>query len=154
MKSEKHFSIKDGKVISDTHFVCVLPYLTDDNGVIVSIGTDENGNTLKSAIDKEDSSIVSSAKNLLTALEFSEENLSDSTRWKFLGSVILTSDVPVKHFLWAFNMRSVENEKVKMSNIAIALDTVNDTKESLLMSSFFMLFMQIYKKEFQDGRNA
>lgn len=151
MKNENHFEIKDGKVFSDTHFVCVLPYVLDENGVIISIGVDENDNSLKAPIEKSDSSIIFSAKKLLSDYDFEENILADSTRWKFLGSVKLSEEVNVKHFLWAFNAKEANNEKVKMSNISLALDTTSEIKESILITSFFMLFMQIYRKEFQNN---
>jgi hypothetical protein len=148
--------LENDVVSANSHVVCVLPYFLDENRSIVSIGVvPESEKMLKGYVKKNDSSILFRAKQTLEDQIGEIELLKESTRWKYLGNFIPIEDVNVKCFIFAVNMTGIETQKIQIAEVQELLDESKENRESVLISSFFLLFMQIYRQDLiEDGGNS
>ena len=160
---------KDG--IQAVHFekacVCVLAYTLDAQGVIESIGIVkeknphfESGfseNLIMGTVETDDTSLLQRAM-----IELKEEGgieVTTSTKWLYLGEIYTSKVSPDPVYLFAVNVtgenletpkgdKSGEEEIISFSLLPVQEALANN--DSILLSSFFKLFMQIYQKEIKS----
>jgi 8-oxo-dGTP pyrophosphatase MutT (NUDIX family) len=148
----------------DNPGVAVIAYNFDDNGVLSEIGIVkeknphfEGGfteNIVLGTVENDDTSLLKRA-----ALKLKEEGgveVADISKWSYLGEVYCSKVSPDPLHLFAVDVTGAKMEKptgdgkevifsFEMTPIPKALEL----KDSILLASFFKLFMQIYKKDFK-----
>jgi 8-oxo-dGTP pyrophosphatase MutT (NUDIX family) len=146
--------------------VAVIAYTVDPNGVLNEIGLVKEKNPhfdsgysesiIMGAVEKDDSSLLQRA-----ASELKEEGgieLSDTSKWFYLGEVYMTKMSPDPIHLFAADVSGITpqhpNGDGKEDIYSFSLKPVQqglEIKDSLLYTAFFKLFMQIYKKDFKPS---
>jgi 8-oxo-dGTP pyrophosphatase MutT (NUDIX family) len=147
--------------------VAVIAYTLDVNGVISEIGIVkeknphfEEGyseNIIMGAVESEDTSLLQRAM-----IELKEEGgaeVLDSLKWSFLGEVYTSKISPDPIYMFAVNLSSIVLEKPKgeigsdekiLSFTMMPVQEALSKADSVLLSAFFKLFMQIYQKEIKS----
>jgi 8-oxo-dGTP pyrophosphatase MutT (NUDIX family) len=148
----------------DEACVAVIAYTLDANGMIQNIGIVkeknphfESGyseNIVMGAVEKEDTSLLQRAM-----IELKEEagiELNDSLKWKYIGEIYTTKISPDPIYLFSVNATNVEREQPKGDNggieqiISFSFIPPNEAlkmSDSIVLSAFFKLFMQLYQKD-------
>lgn len=162
---------KDGiKAVKYPHpAVAVIAYTLDANSVLTHIGIVKEKNPhfdsgysesiIMGAVEKSDTSLLQRA-----ASELKEEGgieLSDTTKWFYLGEVYMTKASPDPLHVFSANVTGVTlgkpqgdgKEEIYSFQLRPAQDAL-EIKDSLLYTAFFKLFMQLYKKDFKPSTNT
>ena len=125
--------------------VCVLPFYLE-NGIITKLGTRKDGNIISCELNvDEDTSLLLRAMILLKEEVGAEIN--DSTSWIYLDS--LKTDSKSNFYVFGVKIPTDMEHDSKNFSMIDAKEAVN-FRDSILIASFFKLFMNIYKKEIND----
>lgn len=147
--------------------VAVIAYTLDENGVINEIGIVkeknphfEQGfsqNVIMGTVESDDTSLLQRAM-----IELKEEGgaeVLDSLKWSFLGELYTSKISPDLIYMFAVNLTGTSLEKPKgdpgtsekiLSFTMTPVQQALDSSDSITMSIFFKLFMQIYQKEIKS----
>jgi len=155
---------KDGHEVVkfDNPGVGVICYEIDQNGVISTIGIVKETNTLfddgfsenivMGTVEAEDTSMLERAMK-----ELKEEaglEVTDSSKWSYLGDLYTSKISPDPIYLFAVNVSGMtpqppvgDGEEKIISFSMIPSQDILKIGDSILLASFFKLFMKIYSKE-------
>lgn len=149
--------------------VIILPYLTDDSKLPVSVGVLNEKNTLRDGgfsitvvsgrSDEDDSSFLETAKR-----ELKEEtgfDVTDNSKWFFLGSVTSSKLVDCEHPCFAVDLTGIKGGEAKTDGsdsekksefIFIPSNDIVKTKDVFIPALFLKLFkyvvgMDIYNRD-------
>lgn len=145
----------------DNPAVGVICYEMDQNGVISTIGIVKEKNPhfdsgysesiIMGTVENNDSSMLERAMK-----ELKEEaglEVLESTKWSYLGELLTSKISPDPIYLFAVNVSGMtpqvpsgDGEENIISFSMVPAKDLN-TKDSVVLSSFFKLFLKIYNKE-------
>ena len=156
-------------VIPNRDSVIILPYLTDESNLPISVGVLNEKNPFREGgfsitvvsgrSDEEDSSFLETAKR-----ELKEEtgfDVDDNSKWFFLGSVTSSKLVDTEHPCFAVNVTGIKkgvaktdgSESEKESEfVFIPSNDIVKTKDVFIPALFLKLFkyvvgMDVYNRE-------
>jgi len=144
--------------------IAVLPYTVDQNGVLREIGIVKeknphfplgySENIIMGTVENSDTSLLKRAMIELNeegGLDVGEDKVE---RWSFLGDINTTKISPDPIYVFAVNVSSITPQAQTQDKdeelYSFSLKPVKDALEfgdTLLVSSFFKLFLQIYNKD-------
>lgn len=155
---------KDGHEVVkfDNPGVGVICYEIDQNGVISTIGIVKETNAhfdsgfseniVMGTVEVEDTSMLERAMK-----ELKEEaglEVTDSSKWSYLGDLYTSKVSPDPIYLFAVNVSGMtpqppagDGEEKIISFSMIPSQDILKIGDSILLASFFKLFMKIYSKE-------
>lgn len=157
---------KDGfhAIKNKNSVVAVLLYTLDENELLDKIGVVIEKNPhfpegtytgmIMGNVESDDPSLLSRAKQ--EALEEAGYDVSDKTRWDFLGEIYTSKLFPESIYCYAADITGLEGSKPKgdgsrnEEGIKFSLLSLNKARkvpDSILQSCFFRLFSKLYKNQ-------
>ena len=150
-------------VCSKTMTIAVLPYTTDEHGMVAEIGLLSEPNYFRpellsdtlitGTVDYEDDSLLLAAMREL--MEEGGFNVEDQDRWLFLGTLYIYKDSDKMIPVFAVNVTDIKQEEAegdgseKEKNAKLNMVDVREgiaCDESLVLSAFLRLFNYMYAK--------
>jgi|688.fasta_scaffold165048_5 8-oxo-dGTP pyrophosphatase MutT (NUDIX family) len=148
--------------------VAVIVYTLDANGVIKEIGVVKEKNphfqegftenVIMGTVEAEDTSLLERAM-----IELKEEagvEILDSLKWSFLGEIYTSKISPDPIYMFSVNATGASissptgdgtgTEKILSFELLPASEALKKG-DSVMLSAFFKLFMQIYQKEIKTN---
>jgi hypothetical protein len=164
ISSSPRFNVIDREghigIIPKSDSVIILPYISDDNGLPLSIGVLKERNLFREGgfsttlisgrCEDEDPNFLETAKRELK--EESGFSVPDNSKWFFLGTVTASKMVDTEHPCFAVNVTGIkkgeattdgsENEK-QSEFLFISSNDVVKTKDVFVPALFFKLFKYV-----------